>query len=270
MNKPALTVHEWQDQLSRLRECSDQVEAEHNAQILLAEILLRIRSSDNSIKGFIEVYSEMASKKQAYDKRWFPSSDEKTAADTAVGRFKERQQILNNEHLLPLSTSLSSFEGAFATTSICDTSNGILIIETIKEFTKLIQDLRDYTEKHSDRIVDEHIKEVEMLKGRMTSLKEDLENIEFKAHEQQEEAHKQAEEETRRKAEEAIRQAKSSYSLRGSEIPFNSIETFPLPEETSSNPTNSSTSSSNINSNGIYSMKTKDLIDAEFEMSSSQ
>ena len=90
------------------------------------------------------------------------SSNEKTAMDTAVGRFKvfshpslnnnkvnilqERQKILNNEHLLPLSTSLSSFENAFVTTSIHDTPNGLIIVKIIKEFTNIIRDLRDYTE----------------------------------------------------------------------------------------------------------------------------
>ncbi|PAV85163.1 hypothetical protein WR25_04434 [Diploscapter pachys] len=186
MNKLTLTVDEWQNQLSRLRECSDQVETEHNIQILLTEILFRIRSSDNSIKGFIEVYLEMVSEKQAYNKKWLSSSDEKKAVNTAVGRFEERQKILNNEHLLPLATSLSSFEAAFVTTSIHDTPNGILIIETIREFTKLIRDLRDYIEKHSEMIVPQNIEEIEMLKGRMTSLKRSLENIEFKAREQQE------------------------------------------------------------------------------------
>ena len=77
------------------------------------------------------------------------------------------------------------------------------------------------------------------------------------------------EEETRRKAEEArkkaeaLKKTKSSYSLSGSEIPSNSVETLPLPGTTSSNPINSPTSSSNINPDGTYSMKTNDLIDVE-------
>ncbi|PAV88328.1 hypothetical protein WR25_07574 [Diploscapter pachys] len=260
MNQPLANAQDWQQWLILFKEGNNRMQEQHNTQNYLGNLLQRVNyCCDECIARFIELYSDMTTRRQADEDQQSSNSEEGTEIANLTGRFEESQRTLNTQ-LRILSTSFGDFETAIVTMNLPVESNGARVTNIITQFIGHIRNLQDHTSMQSNIKVDE----VQEIKEQMRKLTVNLENIEFGAAQQQEEAIAQAQQ----KAQEAVEKL-NRYSLGGAQIPHNCVdlitgETISIGGPTTST-ASSNTTTNGVSSSGSYSMKGRQLFEESVE-----